>query len=194
MGRSDEALAEMKRATELDPLSLIINTLVGWVYYRARNYDQAITELQRTLEMDPNFVPAHLFLGWSYQQKGLFKEAIAEFESAKQLSESGTVALAGLGHVYAKSGQTSKARKVLSELMGLSADFFRFSYDIALIYVAPGRQRQGIRMASIRLTKAGVKCWCGLRLIHAGSDSYGSEICRSPSTSWTAMKNPSTSL
>ena len=74
MGRSDEALAEMKRAPELDPLSLIINTLVGWVYYRARNYDQAITELQRTLEMDPNFVPAHLFLGWSYQQRAYSKK------------------------------------------------------------------------------------------------------------------------
>ena len=138
MGRRDEALAQMKRALELDPLSLIINTLAGWVYYRARNYDQAIAELQRTLEMDPNFVPAHLFLGWSYLQKGLYKEAVSEFESAKQFSESDTVALAGLGHVYAKAGQTSKARKVLSELKELSKTSFVSPYDIALIYVALG--------------------------------------------------------
>ena len=138
MDRPDEALAQMKRALELDPLSLIINTLAGWVYYRARNYDQAITELQRTLEMDANFVPAHLFLGWSYEQKGLYKEAISEFESARQFSESGTIALAGLGHVYASSGQTSKARKVLSELKELSKTSFVSPYDIALIYVALG--------------------------------------------------------
>ena len=94
--------------------------------------------MQRTLEMDPNFVPAHLFLGLSYQQKGLYQEAISEFESAKQFSESGTIGLAGLGHVYAKSGQTSKARKVLSELMGLSKTSFVSPYDIALIYVALG--------------------------------------------------------
>ena len=111
MGRADEALAEMKRAFELNPLSLIINTLVGWVHYRARNYDEAITALIKTLEMDPHFVPAHLFLGWSYQQKGLYKEAIAEFEKAKQFSKSGTIALAGLGHVHANVRSNKQSTK-----------------------------------------------------------------------------------
>lgn len=142
MGRPEEALAEMQCALELDPLSLIINTLVGWVYYRARNYDQAIIELQKTLDMDPNFVPAHLFLGWTYQQKGLYKEAIAQFKKAQEFSESGAVVLAGLGHVYAISGQSSKARKVLAELKQLSRNRFVSPYDIALIYVGLGEKEK----------------------------------------------------
>ena len=55
LGRFDEAISEVKRALELDPLSLIINSDLGRTYYFARRYDEAIEQLRKTLEMDPNF-------------------------------------------------------------------------------------------------------------------------------------------
>src|SRR5207237_5361013 len=45
LGRSDDAIAEGKRAVELDPLSLIINADLGTDYYFARRYDDAIAQL-----------------------------------------------------------------------------------------------------------------------------------------------------
>ena len=61
-------MAEIKLAQELDPLSLIVNTAVGMVFYFSRQPDPAIEQLRKTLEMDPNFVPARLQLGVVYQQ------------------------------------------------------------------------------------------------------------------------------
>ena len=82
LGRFDEAIAEMKRAQELDPLSLIIGSNLGAIYYYSRQYDQAIKELQRTLEMEPNFELAHWFLGNTYERKRMYQEAVGEYQKA----------------------------------------------------------------------------------------------------------------
>jgi serine/threonine-protein kinase len=138
MGRFPEAIAEMERAYELDPLSLIINTLVGWVYYRVGDYDRAIRELCKTLEMDPNFVPAHLFLGWTYEQDRRFAEASAEYQQAIRISTANASAVAGLGRVYAATDRSEKAEEVLGELLDLSAQRFVSPYDIATLHAALG--------------------------------------------------------
>ena len=82
LGRFDEALAEMKRAQELDPLSLIIGSNLGVILYYSRQYDQAIHQLQRTLEMEPDFELAHWLLGNTYERKQMYQEAILEYQKA----------------------------------------------------------------------------------------------------------------
>ena len=57
MGRHNEAIAERKRALELEPLSLIMNFELGIAFYYARDYDQAIEQFQKTVELDQNFPP-----------------------------------------------------------------------------------------------------------------------------------------
>ena len=69
MGRSAEAVAELKRAEELDPLSRAISTTHGYVLYLARENDAAISQLRKTLELDANFAVAHMYLGRAYAQK-----------------------------------------------------------------------------------------------------------------------------
>src|SRR5207249_4538583 len=76
LGRFDEAIAEVKRAIELDPLSLVINTDLGATYYRARRYDEAIEQLHKTLELDPGFYYARWNLGSALSAKGAIGEAI----------------------------------------------------------------------------------------------------------------------
>ena len=73
MGRSAESLVEIRRAHDLDPLSLSINFSLGWRLYLAREYDQAIQQSRSTIDLDPNFVLAHLVLGQAYEQKGQFE-------------------------------------------------------------------------------------------------------------------------
>jgi TolB-like protein/Tfp pilus assembly protein PilF len=142
MGRTEEALGEVKRAQELDPLSLIINTDVGWHYYFQRRYDWAIEQLQKTLEMDPNFPPAHLFLGQVYVQLSRLEDANREFQKAISASGASPRYLAGLGYGYAQSGNTREAQNVLEDLRELSKRRYVSSFDIAAIYVGLGDKDQ----------------------------------------------------
>ena len=80
MGRFDEGLLEYNRARELEPLSLIINTQLGFHYYLARQYEQAAKQLTATLEMNPNFAYAHSHLGSVYRQKPTLGDAVAEYQ------------------------------------------------------------------------------------------------------------------
>lgn len=77
MGRFDEALEEAKRAENLDPQSLIINTNHGWILYLARRYDEAIEELKKALEMEPSFFLARNLVWQAYVQMGMYEEAMA---------------------------------------------------------------------------------------------------------------------
>ncbi len=76
MGRHEEAIAEIRRAKEIDPLSLIINAVEAWVLYYAREYDQAIAQGQKVVEMDPHFAEVYEYLKRCYDQKGMYREAM----------------------------------------------------------------------------------------------------------------------
>ena len=78
-GRPDEALAEIRRAKEIDPVSLIISTNEGWILFCARQYDAAIEQLQKTIELDPNFANAHYKLSLVYEMKEMHEEAARSF-------------------------------------------------------------------------------------------------------------------
>jgi TolB-like protein/Flp pilus assembly protein TadD/class 3 adenylate cyclase len=134
-GRHQEAMAEIKQAQQLDPLSLIINVNVAWIFYFARQYDQAVVQCEKTLELDPNFAGTHWMRGQAYRQKGIYEKAIAEFQKAASLSKSDAVLIAVLGHAYAVAGKRGEAQKVINELKELSKRRYFPAYFIALIYV-----------------------------------------------------------
>jgi TolB-like protein/DNA-binding winged helix-turn-helix (wHTH) protein/Tfp pilus assembly protein PilF len=86
LGRHEEAIAELNRARELDPLSLIINADLGYAYYLARQYDSALAQYQKVLAMDRNFVPVHHDLLKYYAQKKMYdawlQEEVADSEGS----------------------------------------------------------------------------------------------------------------
>jgi len=135
-GRFDEAIVQITRAHQLDPLSLIIGDVVGWIYSLARQNDRAVKEFRKALELDPKFYPTHYDLGMTYAAMGRHQEAVAELELARALSGETPRALSGLAYAYALSGQTSKARKLLQDLHKLSAHRYIPPFDIAVIYSA----------------------------------------------------------
>jgi len=137
-GRLEEALAEVNRARELDPLSLNINTNVGWMLHFARRYDQAIQQYRRALEIDPNFAQAHGRLGGTYLQESMFDQAIAELESAVTLSGSSPAAVGFLAHAYAMSGRRAEAEKLLNELTQLSKQRYVSPTAIAVVHIGLG--------------------------------------------------------
>ncbi len=142
LGRHEEALAEIKRAQQLDPLSLIINSVSGLFLLNAGRDDLAIEQLQKTLEIDPNFARAHFFLGHAYLRKGAFAEAIAEYQRAITLSPNITQYKGGLGYAYARAGKSAEAHKLLSELKEHSKRRYVSWSDLAAIYAGLGEKDQ----------------------------------------------------
>jgi len=143
LGQFDRAIAEGKRAVELDPLSLIISADLGEDYFFARRYDEAIAQLRKTIEMDPRFDYAHWHLGMALQLKGQLSEAIAEYRKAGELNDIPFV-LALLGQAYARAGQREEAQKILARLNEQANSRFVRAYSFALMYLALGDKERAI--------------------------------------------------
>ena len=111
MGRHDEAIAEGKRAQELDPLSLITSAALARPFYNARRYDEAIAQSKKTFEINPKYHRAYYWLGLAYEQKSMFDQAIAAFHNAINYYHSDSVAVyvAAAGHAYAVAGKRGEA-------------------------------------------------------------------------------------
>jgi FOG: TPR repeat len=87
VGQNERELTEMKRAVELDPLSLVINSNLGWAYIHLGRLDEAIAQLRKTVEMDGGFYYARYALGLALELKGAIPEAIAEYQKAIAITE-----------------------------------------------------------------------------------------------------------
>jgi DNA-binding winged helix-turn-helix (wHTH) protein/tetratricopeptide (TPR) repeat protein len=140
-----KALEEMKRALQLEPTSLVMNSFMGATLYFAGRYDEAIEQCRRTIEMDPNFAVAHWHLALAYEQTGMFDEAIAEFQRATTLSGGSPLMKASLGHAYAKANRKEEATKILAELNELSKQRYVSSYEKAAITLALGDEKQSFQ-------------------------------------------------
>ncbi|HMZ79453.1 MAG TPA: winged helix-turn-helix domain-containing protein [Acidobacteriota bacterium] len=143
MGRPDEAIREMKRAQELDPLSLVMNQNLGTRYYFARQFDQAIAQLHTTLDIDPGYGEAHIGLGQAYVQKGMYPKAILEFQKVTQSNDTPWV-LGSLGHVYGLSGNRAEAQKILEQLKAQSTRSYFPPEEIAKVYIGLGEKDQAL--------------------------------------------------
>jgi TolB-like protein/Tfp pilus assembly protein PilF len=138
MGLVNEALAEMKRARDVDPLSPVINVGVGWCLYQARRYDRAIDEYRKALEMNPGFALPHCTMGMAYEQRGSYKEAIEHYKTGFALSGGAIFASARLAHAYGASGNRHEAERILDELLRLSKQRYIPAVYVASIYEALG--------------------------------------------------------
>lgn len=134
MERYDEANIILKKAGELDPLSVPISTDMGFSMYYKGDYDVAIKKLRASLQMNPKFPFAHLWLGRSYQAKKMYKQAIAEYKSALEKIPDWPVGLAHIGNVYGVSGKKAAGQIILDTLNALARRKFVTSYGMALIY------------------------------------------------------------
>ncbi len=136
LGRHDEALAAIKRAQQLDPLSVPVNRAVGWVVYYSRRYDQAIEELRKALGMDPDFLGARLVLWWALVAQGAYEEAIADIRTQVERPGLRTMKKLMLAYASAAAGNREEAGGILWELEPKLATDDRLALLSALVFTA----------------------------------------------------------
>ena len=141
MGRHVEALAELDRAREHDPTSVLVSDQRAWVLYMARRYDDAIRQLQNSLELEPGFAHAHCWLGKAYLQKGMLREGLAELKETVSLQGGDSpVFVPWLGYAYALSGRRGDALKVIERLENQEEKSYASPFGIAVVYCGLGEK------------------------------------------------------
>jgi len=143
VGQFDRAIAEGKRAVELDPLSVIITADLGADFLVARRYDEAIEQFHKAIDLDPRFYYAHWNLAQALEMRGDLRGALTEYKKAVELDDDPFV-LALLGQAYAKVGQRDEALKILAQLPQIAAHRYVPSYSFALLHMALGEKGKAI--------------------------------------------------
>ncbi|MGI9101748.1 MAG: TPR end-of-group domain-containing protein [Terriglobales bacterium] len=151
-GRTADAVAEINRARELDPLSPAIRTALSEAYYFGRQYDASVAEARKSLEIDPNFILGLLTLGRSLEHQGKYDEAISALEKGRNLSGKGPAMTMLLAHAYISRGDRQKPRDLLQYLLGLPRTgphkMYVSSLYISGIYAALGDRDQAFHWLS----------------------------------------------
>ena len=136
-GRFDEAIEQITKAADLDPLSLIIAVHAGWPFYFARDYESAIKRFRKALELDEHFIPAHGWLGMALAQQHRYAEALDAFHRALEV-ERAPILTAMVAHTHALSGDRTAAQSLLASLELERQNRYISPYDIAVIHAALG--------------------------------------------------------
>ena len=144
LGRFSDSFEQIKKARDLDPLSISINASFGWRLYLAREYDRAIAQLHETLEMDPNYEWAHLVLGQAYEEKGQYTSALEELKKAVELAHGSPLMISALAHAYARSGNSADALALLAQLQARSKKEYVSPFYIAVVYLGLGNNEQAL--------------------------------------------------
>ncbi len=144
-GRTDEALAELKIARDLEPTSVIIRANIGFTLFRARRYEEAIAELRNLVALAPESAYARYRFGQALQEAGQNSAALEQFEAMLQLPGAEVQALVGKAHVLAVSGRAKEARECIDRLHELGRTHYVSAYFFAEIHAGLGEADEALR-------------------------------------------------
>jgi DNA-binding winged helix-turn-helix (wHTH) protein/Tfp pilus assembly protein PilF len=138
MRRTPEAIKQIRRAQELNPLSLAICTEAAWILCMAQDFDAATEQCWKVLGIEPKFVPAQYTLGLAYERQGMMEEAVTEFENARICSGNSPAMAAALAHAYAIGGMADKAMAIVRELEEMSKRRYVSAYWTSMVWTGLG--------------------------------------------------------
>jgi serine/threonine protein kinase/Flp pilus assembly protein TadD len=137
-GKIGEAIAEISRAVEIEPLSAAIQKDKGMILYYSRDYDGAIEWARKALELNPAFASPHRLLSMAYQAKRMHNEAIEENQKWRESAGNEMEASAAHAHCLAVAGRVSEARQMLESILRSKSAGGNLYRGIALVYAAMG--------------------------------------------------------
>ncbi len=141
--RFDEAIAEARRAVELDPLSK--RGVLASALMSARRFDDAIAEQNAVLILDPNYAETHYLLGLAYFRKGSYREAITSYQKYLELDVDDPLGKGSLAEAYAKAGDRKEAFKILDHLKQESTRRYIPGAAFASAYLALGNKEEALK-------------------------------------------------
>jgi len=144
VGRLDEAILQIGKAVELDPLSANYITWLGQVYRAKGQYDLAIAQLRRAIELDPSLWRPHWHLAVTYGEMKKFEDAIAEAQKTCELSGSIAPTLGILGWAYALAGRHSEAEETMEMLKARGRETYVPPFSMSVVYLALGEEDQAL--------------------------------------------------
>jgi tetratricopeptide (TPR) repeat protein len=136
--RFNEALQEVYAARDLDPLSPIIATQVGWMYHLMGRQEEAIAEYRKVLQSYPDYMWAHWQLGLAHTQQSRYDQAVASLERAGSLSGRNPAVLGCLAWAYGWAGERTKALDLLAELRELARRRYVSPVAFESVYIGLG--------------------------------------------------------
>jgi tetratricopeptide (TPR) repeat protein len=151
MGRHQEAIAEMKKALELDPLSLPLNNYMGNTYLYAGEYEKALQQFQRTIDLDPTFPLAHFFFANLLPEIGEYEQAIQEILKGELLAGASPEEASTHATQFQRAFQTGGPKGywqknlevTLKEYQQAGARFFP-ALDVAAAYARVGDKQKAL--------------------------------------------------
>ena len=150
-GKEQEALAEINRAHQLDPLSSIIRVNVGFIQIIARRYDEAISECKKAANEDPTFAQAHWTLALAYWAKHIYPQVIGEWKVYGEFSGDRRDAdfASALEQGFRSGGWKGALTKGIETRKGQRNNGYISAYQIALLYADLGDKDQAFRWLNI---------------------------------------------
>jgi TolB-like protein/Tfp pilus assembly protein PilF len=134
VGNLGAAIAERKRALELDPVNPLLTSALGEAFYQNREFDRTIEQNSKSLQLDPSYAIALVNIGRAYEMKGMHPQARDAFEKVLAFAPDDPAVLALIGHEYALSGEQAKAAGTISKLQQLSTHKYVPAIYVALVY------------------------------------------------------------
>lgn len=134
-GRHEEAVAEIKKAQELDPLSLIIRSSTAAIYRSARRLDDALEVCLKTLEEAPNFAAILSVLGGVYRMMGRHEESVETFRKAFEASGRQPSFQSIFIHALTAAGRNEEAKAELAAMEARTGEPVVLDRHLAVAYV-----------------------------------------------------------
>jgi TolB-like protein/DNA-binding winged helix-turn-helix (wHTH) protein len=150
LGRHEEAIAEMKRAIEIDPFSAPVQSFLGRTYLWARRYDEALSQFKKCAEMFPGFAIDHERLAHLYTYTGKFEEAIAEETKARLLNGEDARSVLKKEDALRKALEAGGTQGYWKKVLELSQseesppEAYKGPYGVAIIYARMGEKEKAL--------------------------------------------------
>jgi tetratricopeptide (TPR) repeat protein len=137
-GRFEEGLREIKRAEELDPLSLRERTLTAWSFYQARQHPEAIAKGQQLIDLDRYYPQGHLQLGNALLEVGETAKGLAALRESVRLMPGTALPMCLLCFALVAAGRREEAEAVRDEMLSMAAKSYVKTYFLAMAHLALG--------------------------------------------------------
>jgi len=144
MRKNREAIASLRKAVSLDPLSLIIGADLADALCIAGRHGESIEQSRKLLEMDGNFAFGHYELGQALAQKQRYDQAIAAFRAAIALGGERPLFASNLAHALAMSERRDEAQHIVQQLVAKQNENSPSHSNIALAYVGLGDNKEAM--------------------------------------------------